>query len=246
VEKNMNFGLQFARIGNSRTRAHRGKSYILVVEDDQSLGSAIHLTLELADYEVSLATSGAAAINQFKARPPDLATVDLGLPDITGQDLVKWLRARSTHMPILVLTARDATSDRVAVLDEGADDYLVKPFALDEFQARIRALLRRANPRSAAVLEYEDLKMDTEARQVWRNGKRVDLTRTEFELLMRLLLEPNKVLRRAFIFQAVWGHGFGAESNLLDVHIGVLRRKLESTGGRRLIGTVRGVGFVLR
>jgi two-component system, OmpR family, response regulator MprA len=198
-------------------------------------------------YDVELAENGEAALKSVATRHPDAIVLDVMMPRLDGIATCRALRASGDDVPILVLTARDAISDRVAGLDAGADDYLTKPFALEELLARLRALLRRttAGP-DAAALEYADLRLDPATREVERADRRISLTRTEFALLELLLRHPRQVLERAQILEEVWGFDFPTSANSLEVYIGYLRRKTEADGEPRLIHTVRGVGYVLR
>jgi two-component system response regulator MprA len=196
-------------------------------------------------YAVDVAPDGTMALNRVRERMPDLVVLDVMLPGMSGVEVCKRLRAAG-DVPILMLTARDATADRVVGLDSGADDYLVKPFAYEELMARIRALLRRQGPRTRKVLRYADLNMDLGTREVRRGEHAVDLTPKEFDLLQHLLRNPRQVLTRDRILDAVWGYDFGATSNSVDVYVGYLRQKLEADGRPRLIQTIRGVGYALR
>ena len=198
---------------------------------------------------MELATGGAEVLARVAERQPDAIVLDLMMPGVSGLDACRTLRASGSRVPVLMLTARDGTSDRVAGLDAGADDYLAKPFALEELLARLRALLRRTAaqpPDEPQVLELAGLTLDSRARQVHVSGRLVDLTRTEFDLLEALLEHAGQVLTRGQLYERVWGYDLDGRSNTLDVYIGYLRRKLESDGAPRLLHTVRGVGFVLR
>jgi two-component system, OmpR family, response regulator MprA len=220
---------------------------ILVVDDDPSLRQALKRALRLEGYEVELAADGAEALDAIAADSPDLVVLDVAMPGLDGLDVSRRLRAGGNRVPILMLTARDAVGDRVAGLDAGADDYVVKPFALEELFARVRALSRRSGaPDQRARLQFADLTLDPATREVTRGGRKIELTRTEFLLLELFLLNPRQVLTRSTIFERVWGYDFGFGSNSLDVYIGYLRRKTEAGGAPRLIQTVRGVGYALR
>jgi two-component system, OmpR family, response regulator MprA len=220
---------------------------ILVVDDELPLRSALERALRLEGYEVELAADGVEALERHRLAAPDALVLDVLMPRMDGIAVSTQLRARGDRTPILLLTARDAVADRVAGLDAGADDYLVKPFALEELLARLRALLRR-NGASAGngTLTFGDLSLDAGTRQVRRGPRSIELTGTEFLLLEVFLLNPRRVLTRALIFERVWGYDFGPSSNALEVYVGYLRRKLERDGEPRLIQTVRGVGYALR
>ncbi len=218
---------------------------ILVVDDEPAVRGALDRALRLAGYRVALAEDGGGALQQLAAGGHDAVVLDVTMPGVDGLEVCARLRAAGDRTPVLMLTARDAVDDRVAGLDAGADDYLVKPFALRELQARVRALLRRTEA-PAAVLALADLRMDVAAHRVTRAGRTVELTRTEFALLQLLLEHPGQVLTRSTIFERVWGYDFGATSNTLGVYVGYLRRKIEGDGETRLLHTVRGVGYVLR
>jgi two-component system response regulator MprA len=221
---------------------------VLVVDDDPQLREALTRALELDDYQVSTASNGAQALEAISGQRPDVVVLDVMMPYVGGLDVCRTLRERKDRLPILVLTARDEVGDRVAGLDAGADDYLTKPFALDELRARLRALLRRTTPDddSAASLRYDDLVLDPAARTVHRGERPVDLTRTEYALLELLMRNAGRPLPRDVIMERVWGWESEPTSNSLEVFIGYLRRKTESDGEPRLIHTVRGVGYVLR
>jgi two-component system, OmpR family, response regulator MprA len=219
---------------------------ILVVEDDRSVRDALDRALRAQGYEVATAGDGLAALDAVHRTDPDLVVLDLGLPGMDGLAVCRRLRADEDHRPVLVLTARDAVDDRVAGLDVGADDYLGKPFALEELLARIRALLRRAEPPAATVLRFEDLRLDPATREVWRGDRPVELTDLEFRLLECFLDHPRMVLTRELLLDHVWGVARPATENALEVYVGYLRRKLEADGEPRLVDTVRGVGYVLR
>jgi two-component system, OmpR family, response regulator MprA len=220
---------------------------IMVVDDERAVRDSLRRALELQGYEVELASDGAEALELLAANgQPDAIVLDILMPGIDGLEVCRQLRRRGNGVPVLMLTARDAVGDRVEGLDAGADDYVVKPFALEELLARIRALLRRTTPAADGVLRFADLELDTGTREVRRGGKGIELTRTEFNLLELFMLNPRQVLTRSIIFERVWGYDFGFASNSLDVYIGYLRRKTEAGGKPRLIHTVRGVGYALR
>jgi two-component system response regulator MprA len=221
---------------------------ILVVDDEQPLRSAIRRALALDGYGVSEAVSGEEAISMLQASPADVILLDVLMPGIDGLEVCRRLRAAGDMTPVLMLTARETVSDRVAGLDAGADDYLVKPFALEELLARVRALLRRgvAEGFDGERLGFGPITVDLGARLVTIGGRGIELTRTEFSLLELFMRNPRQVLSRSLINERVWGYDFGETSNSLGVYIGYLRRKLEAGGEMRLIQTVRGVGYVLR
>ena len=222
---------------------------ILVVDDEPAVRDSLERALRLDGYEVDLAADGREGLERCRAAPPDAIVLDLLMPEMDGLEACRRLREAGDRTPVLMLTARDGVSDRVAGLDAGADDYLVKPFALEELQARLRALLRRAgadDESDGRLLRFADLEMDTGAYEVRRGERRIELTRTEFSLLRLLLEHPRQVLTRSLILERVWGYDFGASSNSLEVYVGYLRRKLEADGESRLVHTVRGVGYVLR
>ena len=221
---------------------------ILVVDDERALRDSLRRALALEGYEVELATDGQDALQRLAADPvaPDAIVLDVLMPGLDGLEVARRLREAGDRTPILMLTARAEVEDRVAGLDAGADDYVVKPFALDELFARVRALLRRADREESEVLRFADLELEPATREVRRGGERIELTRTEFALLELFLRNPRQVLTRSLIFERVWGYDFGLSSNSLDVYIGYLRRKTEAGGRPRLIYTVRGVGYALR
>src|SRR5256714_3691181 len=222
--------------------------HVLLVEDDPSVRGAVERALRGAGHEVELATGGVKALEVATASPYDAIVLDLGLPGLDGLEVCRQLRAAGNAVPILMLTARAAVSERVEGLDAGADDYVVKPFALDELLARLRAFERRApqTGQSRGALRFADVELDRDAMTAHRAGRPITLSRTEYKLLELLMSNPRRVLSRTVIFEKVWGYDFGPESNSLDVYIGYLRRKLEESGDTRLIHTVRGVGYVMR
>jgi two-component system, OmpR family, response regulator MprA len=222
---------------------------LLVVDDDRALREVLRRTLTLAGYEVRLTDTGAGALAETAASVPDALVLDIGLPDIDGLDVCRMLRREGNRVPVLMLTARDAVSDRIDGLDAGADDYLVKPFDIDELKARLRALLRRAGVDGAVDgggLQFDELQLDPGRHGVVVDETFVELTRTEYQLLELLMLNPRRVLPHSLIYERVWGYDFGPTSNALRVYIGYLRRKLEEAGARSVIHTVRGVGYALR
>jgi two-component system response regulator MprA len=226
---------------------HHHRVRILVVDDEPAVREAVDRALRLEGYETELAADGAQALEALADRAPDALVLDLLMPHVDGLEVCRRLRSAGDRTPVLVLTARDGVPDRVRGLDAGADDYLVKPFALEELLARLRALLRRgAGSERSELLRYADLEFDTLGHTVRRGRRAIELTRTEFLLLELFLHHPRQVLTRTQIFERVWGYDFGPGSNSLEVYVGYLRRKLEADGEPRLLQTVRGVGYVLR
>jgi two-component system, OmpR family, response regulator MprA len=224
-----------------------GGAHLLVVDDEPAVREALRRALEVEGYRVELAEDGADALARIAANEPDAVVLDILMPVIDGLTVARRLRDQGNAVPILMLTARDSVGDRVAGLDAGGDDYLVKPFALEELLARVRALLRRTDPAGRdGVLRFGDLELDPATHEVRRGERLVELTRTEFHLLELFLRNPRQVLTRSLIFERVWGYDFGPTSNSLDVYVGYLRRKTEAGGEPRLIQTVRGVGYALR
>jgi two-component system, OmpR family, response regulator MprA len=220
---------------------------VLVVDDERAVRESLRRALELEGYEIELAVDGADALARLEAGDePDAVVLDVLMPGVDGLEVCRRLRRAGHALPVLILTARDAVDDRVAGLDAGADDYVTKPFALEELLARVRALLRRSGNGRNGVLRFADVELDPGQRLVRRGGETIELTRTEFNLLELFLLNPRQVLTRSVIFERVWGYDFGFASNSLDVYIGYLRRKTEAGGRPRLIQTVRGVGYALR
>ena len=225
------------------------KPRVLVVDDDRAVRDSLRRSLEFNGYEVALASDGAEGLVAIGAQHPDVVVIDVMMPRLDGIETTRALRAAGNDVPVLVLTARDAVGDRVEGLDAGADDYLTKPFALEELLARLRALLRRVVPGDESdgeVLTFADLTMDVSSRDVSRGGRPIELTRTEFTLLEMFLRRPRRVLDRSFILEEVWGYDFPTSANSLEVYVGYLRRKTEAEGEPRLIQTVRGVGYVLK
>lgn len=221
---------------------------VLLVEDDPAVRGAVERALRHAGHQPALASDGVRALEQATAVPYDAVVLDLGLPGLDGLEVCRRLRAAGNQVPVLMLTARAAVAERVLGLDAGADDYLVKPFALDELLARLRALERRtpSNGQVRGQLRFGDLVIDRDAMTCKRGEREIPLSRTEYQLLELLLANQGKVLSRDVIFDKVWGYDFGPESNSLDVYVGYLRRKLEADGEPRIIHTVRGVGYVMR
>ena len=221
---------------------------ILVVDDEPAVQQALSRAFALERYEVEVARDGGEALEALAGARFDAVVLDVTMPGVSGLEVCRRLRASGDRSPVLMLTARDAIDDRVAGLDAGADDYLVKPFALRELMARVRALLRRqgSDDDGPGALSFDDLTLDSVAHEVHRGERRLELTRTEFALLELFMRHPRQVLSRSTIFEHVWGYDFGAASNTLGVYMGYLRRKTEEGGASRLLHTVRGVGYILR
>ena len=224
-----------------------------MVDDEQPVRESLRRSLRFNGYDVLTASDGLEAVEAVRSENPELLILDVMMPNMDGLEVCRTLRGEGWDRPILVLTARDGVSDRVAGLDAGADDYLPKPFALEELLARVRSLVRRASADSIAAeapveskLSFEDLELDADTREVSRGGRAISLTRTEFSLLQLLMENPRKVLSRSKILEEVWGYDFPTSGNALEVYIGYLRKKTEGDGDSRLIHTVRGVGYVLR
>ena len=223
--------------------------HILVVDDDQAVRDSLARSMQYSGYEVSTAADGLEALAKLSAIKAEAVIMDVMMPRLYGLETTRMLRQTGNDVPILILTARDAVGDRVDGLDAGADDYMVKPFALDELLARLRALTRRSRPERDAgseTLVFDDLILDTQTREVTRGGRRISLTRTEFALLQVFMEHPRRVLERGWLLNEVWGFDFPTTANSLEVYIGYLRRKTEAEGEARLIHTVRGIGYVLR
>jgi two-component system response regulator MprA len=218
---------------------------ILVVDDDPEIVSFIKRGLIYEGYSVDTAVDGTEALTKARDKEPDLVILDIMMPGLDGVEVSKRLR-QASDVPILMLTAKGTVADRVEGLDSGADDYLVKPFAFDELLARVRALLRRRQPREGEVLRFSDLSLDTATREVKRGNEIIELTAQEFDLLELLMRHPRQVLIRDRIYERVWGYDFDGESNVIEVYVSYLRSKLEASGKPRLIHTVRGVGYVLK
>jgi two-component system, OmpR family, response regulator MprA len=236
------------------TPAEQANPRVLVVDDDRAVRDSLRRSLEFNGYAVSLAGDGAEALASIAGHPPDALVIDVMMPRLDGIETTRALRTAGNDLPILVLTARDSVGDRVEGLDAGADDYLTKPFALEELLARLRALLRRVHsPADGSadgfedeVLGFSDLTLNLATREVRRGDRAIELTRTEFALLEMFLRRPRRVLDRSFILEEVWGYDFPTTANSLEVYVGYLRRKTEAEGEPRLIHTVRGVGYVLK
>ena len=233
---------------DQRADAGTASAAVLVVDDEPDVRRSLSRALVLEGYEVDVATDGREALMKLAGSQPQAVILDVLMPHVDGLHVCRQLRRAGDRTPILLLTARDAVGDRVAGLDAGADDYLPKPFALEELLARLRALLRRSTlpPAEERVLRYSDLEMNLDTLEVRRAARPIELTRTEFLLLELFLRNPRQVLTRSVIFERVWGYDFGPTSNSLDVYIGYLRRKTEAGGEPRLIQTVRGLGYALR
>jgi two-component system, OmpR family, response regulator MprA len=230
------------------SKGQEKNAHILIVDDDSRVTSALRRTLAYEGYQVSSASDGEEALAIARTKSPDLVILDLMLPGIDGLEVCRRLRAVDDDIAVLMLTARDTVADRVAGLETGADDYLVKPFALEELLARIKALLRRRNPSDIQreVLCFADLELDTAMRQAKRADRTIELSTTEYELLVLFLRNPRIVLTRSILMDRIWGRDFEGGPNVLEVYIGHLRNKLEQNGEKRLIQTVRGAGYVLR
>jgi two-component system, OmpR family, response regulator MprA len=222
------------------------KAHILVVDDDPRITELLRRVLAYEGYSVAIAASGSEALDRALERPPDLVVLDIMLPGMDGLEVARRMRAAGDMVPILMLTARDAISDRVEGLETGADDYLVKPFAPEELVARVKALLRRSQEERQEVLRYADVELDTGTRVAHRGAREIELSPTEYELLALFLRRPRQVLTREIILDRVWGMDFEGSSNVMEVYIGYLRAKLEAEGEPRLIHTVRGVGYVFK
>ena len=225
---------------------HTDDMRVLVVEDDSQVRTALARALNFEGYDVETANDGAEGLEKVLTADPDAIVLDVMMPHVDGLEATRRLRARGDTRPILMLTARHEVSDRVAGLDAGADDYLVKPFALEELLARLRALLRRTEPETNDVMRVGDLSLDPSTREVYRGEAAIELTKTEFQLLELLMFNEGIVLTRETIYERIWGFDFGTSSNSLDVYIGYLRRKTEPDDAARLIQTIRGVGYVIR
>jgi two-component system response regulator MprA len=225
------------------------REHILVIDDDEKITSMLRRTLAFEGYRVSTANRGLDGLRLFDQEEPDLVVLDVMMPGLDGWEVCRRIRESASPVPILMLTAKDDVSSRVKGLDIGADDYLIKPFALEELLARVRALLRRSartTETESRVLRYEDLTLDPDTREVTRGSRRIELTAKEFELLRMFMMNPRRVLTRDAIMDKIWGYDYSGESNVLEVYINLLRQKLEAGGEPRIIQTVRGAGYVLR
>ncbi|MGZ3601904.1 MAG: response regulator transcription factor [Ktedonobacterales bacterium] len=222
------------------------KAHVLIVDDDPRITDLLRRVLAYEGYTVAVAATGDEALDRTLEHPPDTIVLDIMLPGMDGLEVTRRLRVAGDNVPILLLTARDAVSDRVTGLETGADDYLVKPFAPEELLARVKALLRRTQPERADVLRYADVELDTGTRIAHRGAREIDLSPTEYELLALFMRRPRQVLTRDIIMDRVWGLDFEGSTNVMEVYIGYLRSKLEAEGEPRLIHTVRGVGYVLK
>jgi DNA-binding response OmpR family regulator len=219
---------------------------ILLVEDEAKLARFVELELTYEGYNISVANDGLTGLTMARESPPDLVILDWMMPGMTGIEVCRRLRATGSKVPIILLTAKDEVSDRVTGLDAGADDYVVKPFSIEELLARVRAHLRRTQESDADMLQFGDLSLNRRTREVFRSGRAIELTAKEFDLLEYLLSHPRQVITRDQILEKVWGYDFMGDSNIIEVYIRYLRLKLEENSERRLIQTVRGVGYVLR
>ncbi|GAS80624.1 response regulator transcription factor [Paenibacillus sp. SZ31] len=225
------------------------RSTILIVDDDEKIVSMLRRGLAFEGYEVQTASNGAEGLSKLMDKEPDIVVLDVMMPQIDGFEVCRRLREAGSKVPVLMLTAKDEVQSRVTGLDTGADDYLVKPFALEELLARVRALLRRKSDIAGTPdnrLMYEDIILDNDSREVVRDGQRLELTAKEFELLNLFMQNPRRVLSRDLIMDKIWGYDYSGESNVLEVYIAMLRQKTEEYGGKRLIQTIRGAGYILR
>lgn len=219
---------------------------ILVIEDEEKLAQFLQMELRYEGYDVLVELEGFAGLARARETPVDLILLDWMMPGLSGIEICRRLRATANAVPIILLTAKDEITDRVTGLDAGADDYMVKPFSIEELLARVRAQLRRQQPNDAGLLEFADLRLNGKTREVWRGDRPIELTAKEFDLLEYLMLNPRQVLSRDQILEKVWGYEFLGDSNVIEVYIRYLRLKLEAEGEQRLIKTIRGVGYSLR
>ncbi|MDQ0494418.1 response regulator transcription factor [Paenibacillus brasilensis] len=225
------------------------RSTVLIIDDDEKIVSMLRRGLAFEGYEVLTAANGAEGLNKMLTAEPDVVVLDVMMPQVDGFEVCRRMREGGSTVPVLMLTAKDEVENRVKGLDLGADDYLVKPFALEELLARVRALLRRKTEQqdnNGNRLTFEDLQLDNESREVVRGSKRLELTAKEFELLHLFMQNPKRVLSRDLIMDKIWGYDYSGESNVLEVYIAMLRQKTEQDGGKRLIRTIRGAGYILR
>lgn len=225
------------------------RHHILIIDDDEKITSMLQRGMAFEGYEVSVANKAQAGLDMLAEKRPDVVVLDIMMPEMDGWEVCRRIREGGSDVPILMLTAKDDVQDRVRGLDLGADDYLIKPFALEELFARIRALLRRNKEETEQTeqrLTYGDIVMDIASREVFRDGKSIEMTTKEFDLLHLFMLNPNRVLSRDQLMERIWGYDFSGESNVLEVYVALLRQKLESHGGKRVIQTIRGAGYVLR
>ncbi|WP_334073845.1 MULTISPECIES: response regulator transcription factor [Paenibacillus] len=225
------------------------RSSILVIDDDEKITSMLRRGLAFEGYDVHTARNGAEGLSMVMSADPDLIILDVMMPQIDGFEVCRRLREGGSSVPVLMLTAKDEVENRVKGLDTGADDYLVKPFALEELLARVRALLRRREPTGDTAehrLVFEDIVMDMDSREVLRSGQRLELTAKEFDLLHLFMQNPKRLLTRDMIMDKIWGYDYSGESNVLEVYIAMLRQKTEEHGGKRIIQTIRGAGYILR
>jgi two-component system, OmpR family, response regulator MprA len=225
------------------------RSTVLIIDDDEKIVSMLRRGLAFEGYEVLTAANGAEGLNKMLTAEPDVVVLDVMMPQVDGFEVCRRMREGGSTVPVLMLTAKDEVENRVKGLDLGADDYLVKPFALEELLARVRALLRRKTEQqdnNGNRLAFEDLQLDNESREVFRGGNRLELTAKEFELLHLFMQNPKRVLSRDLIMDKIWGYDYSGESNVLEVYIAMLRQKTEQDGGKRLIRTIRGAGYILR
>jgi DNA-binding response OmpR family regulator len=219
---------------------------ILLIEDDVKLAQFIEMELTCEGYQVSMAHNGLDGLTQARQEPPDLVILDWMMPGLTGVEICRRLRSTGSKVPIILVTARDEISDRVAGLDAGADDYVIKPFSIEELLARIRSNVRRIKEEDSDTLQFEDLSVNLRTREILRAGRSIELTVREFELLQYLMTHPQQVMTRDQILENVWGYDFGGDSNVIEVYVRTLRQKLEIDNTCRLVQTVRGIGYVLR
>lgn len=219
---------------------------ILLIEDEVKLAQFVEMELSCEGYQVSMAHNGLDGLTQARQTPPDLVILDWMMPGLSGIEICRRLRATGSKVPIILVTAKDEIGDRVAGLDAGADDYMIKPFSIEELLARVRSHLRRTKEEDNDLLQFEDLSLNRRTREVLRVGQAIELTVREFELLEYLMVHPQQVLTRDQILEKVWGYDFGGDSNVIEVYVRTLRIKLEASDRSRLIQTVRGVGYVMR